>query len=54
MQHIDYMEKQEKKIKIIESAKKILEDKKYIRAYMKGEISKEVLNERGIKLAMPI
>jgi hypothetical protein len=39
---------------IISSAKKILEDKKLVSAYLRGEISKERLDERGIKLAMPL
>ena len=39
---------------IISSAKKFLEDKEAIRAYIKGELTLEALNERGIKLTMPI
>lgn len=42
------------KEKIIQAAKKLVEDKKSILAYSKGEISKKELNERGIKLAMPL
>tara|TARA_R110001606_G_scaffold399265_1_gene583062 strand:- start:137432 stop:137596 length:165 start_codon:yes stop_codon:yes gene_type:complete len=42
------------KDKIIAAAKKLVEDKKSILAYSKGEISKEELNERGVKLAMPL
>ncbi|MDN3676647.1 hypothetical protein QWY90_04905 [Flavobacterium paronense] len=40
--------------KIVSSAKKFLEDKKAIRAYIKGEITLQALNERGIKLNMPV
>jgi len=48
------MKKPEKNKQILFSAKKFLEDKKAIRAYSKGEITLEELNERGIKLAMPV
>lgn len=39
---------------IVLAAKKLLEDKKLIAAYLRGEITKDVLDERGIKLAMPV
>lgn len=39
---------------IIASAKRFAEDKKAIRAYIKGELTLKDLNDRGIKLAMPI
>ncbi|WP_286707256.1 hypothetical protein [Flavobacterium sp. 38-13] len=39
---------------IIASAKKFADDKKAIRAYIKGELTLKDLNERGIKLAMPL
>lgn len=39
---------------ISSSTKKFLEDKKAIRAYLKGEITLETLNEKGIKLSMPL
>jgi len=38
----------------IDTAKKILADKSYIREYLKGKVGKEVLDERGIKLVMTI
>lgn len=48
------METPKKATKATEIAKKILEDKEFIKAYLKGEISKEKLDERGIKLSMPL
>ena len=42
------------KERIIAAAKKMVENKKALIAYSKGEISKKELNERGIKLAMPL
>lgn len=44
------MEKKESK----EIAKKFLENQKNIKRYLKGEISKKQLNEKGVKLAMPV
>ena len=40
--------------KVIDFVKKMAEDKKMVRAYMRGEISKNDLDAKGIKLAMPI
>ena len=40
--------------KILSSAKKFLEDKKLVSAYLRGEVSKEILDDKGIKLAMPL
>lgn len=40
--------------KFSKSAKKFIADKKAIRAYLRGEIPKKTLDERGIKLAMPL
>ena len=34
--------------------KKLVEDKKIIQAYLKGEVSKDELTKRGIKLAHPL
>ncbi|MFN2261933.1 MAG: hypothetical protein ABR595_07725 [Psychroflexus sp.] len=48
------MEIKEKKTKKIHSSIKIIEDKKYIQSYLRGEISQSTLNERGIKLAKPV
>lgn len=45
---------QQNTAKIISSAKKFLEDKKAIRAYIKGETTLKALNEKGIKLNMPV
>lgn len=36
------------------SAKKMVDDKKIVLAYLNGKITREVLNEKGIKLAMPL
>ncbi len=36
------------------SAKKLIEDKKDVRAYLRGEKSMKDLNDKGIKLAMPL
>lgn len=40
--------------KIRAAAKKMVEDKKALIAYSNGEISKEELRERGVRLAMPL
>lgn len=48
------MEKIKNKKAVIEAAKKMLESKKNILAYSNREISKKELNERGVKLAMPL
>lgn len=48
------MAKEINKKQIVEAAKKMLADKKSIIAYSKGEISKKELNDRGVKLAMPL
>ncbi len=40
--------------KILAAAKKLVADKKAIIAYSKGEITKKELNDRGVKLAMPL
>ena len=42
------------KERIIQAAKKLVQDKRAMLAYSKGEITKQELNERGIKLAMPL
>ncbi|NVO09929.1 MAG: hypothetical protein HXX16_08220 [Bacteroidales bacterium] len=42
------------KKQIIESSKKVLEGKKLICDYVNGKISLKTLNEKGIKLTMPI
>ncbi|WP_162927093.1 hypothetical protein [Flavobacterium psychrotrophum] len=39
---------------ILTSAKKFLEDKKMVSAYLRGEVTKEALDDKGIKLAMPL
>ena len=36
------------------SAKKLLEDKKQISKYLRGEITLKDLNDQGIKLSMPL
>ncbi len=36
------------------SAKKMVDDKKIVLDYLNGKITREVLNEKGIKLAMPL
>lgn len=38
----------------IVSVKKMLEDKKQISKYLRGEISLKDLNDQGIKLSMPL
>ncbi len=48
------MDKQKDTVKIISSAKRFLEDKKVVGAYLRGEVTKKALDDRGIKLAMPI
>lgn len=45
---------EENKEKIIQAAKKIMQDKKDIIAYTQGKITKKELDERGVKLAMPL
>ena len=42
------------KEKIVEAAKKMVQDKKLIKEYSKGNITKEELEERGVELAMPL
>lgn len=42
------------KYKIKEKAKRLLEDNKYVRQYLRGEITKEELEKKGIKLKMPV
>jgi hypothetical protein len=34
--------------------KKLVEDKKTIQAYLKGEVTRDELTKRGIKLAHPL
>lgn len=46
--------KTKNKIENIKTAKKFLEDKKAIENFARGIISKKELDEKGIKLAMPI
>lgn len=46
--------KKDDKEKIIQAAKKVMQDKKVIIAYTQGKITKKELNERGVKLAMPL
>ena len=46
--------KKDDKEKIIQAAKKVMRDKKAIIAYTRGEITKKELDERGVKLAMPL
>ena len=40
--------------KLKAAAKKLVEDKKALIAYSKGEISKEALREKGVKLTLPL
>ena len=40
--------------KILLSAKKLVDDKKAVRAYLRGEKKLNDLNDKGIKLAMPV
>ncbi len=40
--------------KVIGIVKKMVVNKELVRSYLKGNISKEVLNEKGIKLANPL
>ena len=42
------------KARIISAAKKLIADKKSIIVYSKGEISKKELDDRGVRLAMPL
>ncbi|MEQ8879086.1 MAG: hypothetical protein RLQ12_05615 [Cyclobacteriaceae bacterium] len=46
--------KKDDKEKIIQAAKKVIQDKKVIIAYTQGKITKKELDERGVKLAMPL
>jgi len=48
------MEHRANKNKIISSAKKLLEDKKLVTAYLRGEVTKKTLDDRGVKLEMPL
>lgn len=48
------MDKQKNTKQILSSAKKFLEDKKVVSAYLRGEATKKDLDDRGIKLAMPL
>ncbi len=48
------MRKKLNRTKILLSAKKMLDDKQTVRAYLRGEKSKKDLNDKGIKLAMPL
>ncbi len=43
-----------KKAIIIASIKKMIEDKAILRSFLRGEVSKEVLNQKGIKIGKPI
>lgn len=40
--------------KAMKSPVEHIEDKKYVRAYLRGEKTRSELNERGIKLRMPV
>lgn len=40
--------------KVTETAKKFVNEQEAIQAYLRGEITRENLNERGIKLKMPL
>ena len=42
------------KEKIVAAAKKVIEHKKSMLAYSKGQISKKELDESGVKLSMPL
>lgn len=48
------MDKKKNTTQIVSSAKKFLEDKKIVSAYLRGEVSKKTLDDRGIKLTMPL
>ena len=39
---------------IVASIKKMVEDKAIVRSFLQGKISKDVLNQKGIKIAKPI
>jgi len=39
---------------IIAAAKKLVQNKKAILAYSNGEVSKQELNAKGIKLSLPL
>ena len=45
---------EEDKKKIMAAAKKLPEDKKQIQDYSRGEITKDELEAKGIKLSMPL
>lgn len=42
------------KDKVIKSVAKMLSDKEAVRSYMKGQISINILSQKGIKLAKPL
>lgn len=42
------------KEKIIKSVSKMIEDKEVVRSYIKGEISIQAVNKKGIKLGKPL
>lgn len=54
LEHIKLMKTKTPHRKVMKSPIEYMEDKKYIRAYLKGEKTRSELYERGIKLAMPI
>lgn len=45
---------EQKKSVIISSIKKMIEDKAVLRSFLRGQISKEVLNQKGIRIGKPI
>lgn len=44
----------EHKNHVVAAVKKLMADKKAAIAYSKGEISKQELDDRGVKLGMPL
>jgi hypothetical protein len=44
----------DKKLTLKEKLEKMLEEKRLIQSYLRGEITLEKLNEKGIELVMPI
>jgi len=48
------MSKKINKSLILKSAKKIAKDKELLRSYLNGEITLKTLNDKGIRVSMPI
>jgi len=50
----DHITREDRKQKALKAIYKMIEDKKSVRLYIKGEIDLKTIKERGIKFAKPI